>query len=451
MRVADWPRADGLAGPLSAHIAGGNFVDPFVTLAFGLHPLEQLKSASRYVRTRIPEAPKPFIHSTAVPVDRLRIAYLSSDFRQHPVGVTIAELLERHDKTGFELIGVSYGANDASGTRARIVKAFDQFHDVVSDTDRHVATLLNDLQVHIVVALNGLTGGCRPGVLAYRPAPIQVSYLGYAGTTGADFIDYILADETVLPFDQQPFFTERIVQLPGCYHANDTTRHISPQSPTRSELGLPDRGLIFCCFNQSYKIAAPVFDVWMRLLAQIPGGVLWLTKMDDLTHANLRREAAARGIDPDRLIFAPRIDSGADHLARQRAADLFLDTLPYNAHATAGDALWAGLPVITCAGTAFASRVGASMLKAAGLPELVTHSLEDYEALALKLATDPALLQSIRRKLADNRRTCPLFDGDRFRRHIEAAYTAMWNIYRRGESPRSFRVEPNATTSGALN
>jgi protein O-GlcNAc transferase len=443
MRVADWPRADGLAGPLSAHIAEGNFVDPFVTLAFGLPPLEQLKSASRYVRTRIPDAPKPFVHSTAVPADRLRIAYLSSDFRQHPVGVAIAELLERHDKTSFELIGVSYGANDESGTRARIVEAFDQFHDVASNTDRHVATLLNDLQVNIAVALNGLTGGCRPGVMAYRPAPIQVSYLGYAGTTGADLVDYILADETVLPFDQQPFFTERIVQLPGCYHANDTTRIISPQMPTRSELGLPDRGFVFCCFNQSYKIAAPVFDVWMRLLAQARGSVLWLTKMDDLTHANLRREAAARGIDPDRLIFAPRIESGADHLARQRVADLFLDTLPYNAHSTTCDALWTGVPVVTCVGNSFAGRVAASMLKAAGLPELVTHSLDDYEALALKLATDPALLSSTRRKLADNRPTCALFDGDRFRRGIETAYSTMWDIYRRGEGPRGFRVEPS--------
>jgi protein O-GlcNAc transferase len=450
MRIADWPRAQALAGPVSAHLAAGNFVDPFVTLAFGLNPHEQLQSASRYIRTRISGTPKPFVHSNAIPTDKLRIAYLSSDFRQHPVGVAIAELLERHDNTRFEIVGVSYGANDDSDTRARIVAASDQFHDVVSHTDRQVAALLNDLQVHVAVALNGLTGGCRPDVLACRPAPIQVSYLGYAGTTGADFVDYILADETVLPFDQQPFFTEKIVHLPGCYHANDSTRPITPQTPPRSELGLPAEGLVFCCFNQSYKIAAPVFDVWMRLLARVRGSVLWLTKMDELTHANLRREAAARGIDPERLIFAPRVDGIADHLARQRAADLFLDTLPYNAHSTTCDALWTGVPVVTCAGTTFPGRVAASMLKAAGLPELVTGSLEDYEALALGLAADPARLSSIRRKLADNRATCPLFDSDRFRRHIEAAYTTMWDIYRRGEPPHSFRVEPNATASGAL-
>jgi predicted O-linked N-acetylglucosamine transferase (SPINDLY family) len=358
--------------------------------------------------------------------------------------VAIAELLERHDRTRFEIIGVSFGANDASGTRARIVRAFDQFHDVVSHGDRRIAGLLNDLQVHIAVALNGLTGGCRPGILAYRPTPIQVSYLGYAGTTGADFIDYVLADETVLPIDQQPFFAEKIVQLPGCYHANDATRHISPETPTRRALGLPDKSFVFCCFNQSYKIAAPVFDAWMRLLARVPGSVLWLSEMNGLAHANLRRAAAARGVDPGRLVFAPWADRMEDHLARQRAADLFLDTLPYNAHSTTCDALFAGLPVVTCAGAAFPGRVGASMLKAAGLPELVTHSLEDYEALAIKLATDPALLSSIRRKLADNRAACPLFDGDRFRRHVEAAYATMWDIYRRGESPQSFHVEPNA-------
>jgi protein O-GlcNAc transferase len=451
MRVADWRQADELAEVLGARIAEGKFVDPFVTLVFGLHPREQVESAIRFVRTKAPAVATPFVHTAASRADKLRIAYASSDFRQHPVGVAIAELLERHDRTRFEIIGVSYGADDASDTRARIIEACDAFHDVASDTDDHrVATLLNGLQAHIAVALNGLTGGSRLGVLAYRPAPIQVSYLGYAGTTGADFIDYVLADATVLPFDQQPFFAEKIVQLPGCYHANDTTRQIAARTPTRSELGLPDHGFVFCCFNQSYKITAPVFDVWMRLLAQAQRSVLWLTKMDDLTHANLRREAGARGIDPDRLIFAPRVDRLDDHLARQRAADLFLDTLPYNAHSTACDALWTGVPVVTCVGNSFAGRVAASMLAAAGLPELVTHSLEDYEALALALAGDPARLSAMRRKLEDNRSTCALFDADRFRRNVEAAYSTMWDIYRRGENPRSFRIDPNATTSGAL-
>jgi predicted O-linked N-acetylglucosamine transferase (SPINDLY family) len=444
LAICDWANADMLADALRNNIAEANFVDPLTSVAFGFEPAVQLKAARVCVRIFAPLTAKPFVNSTVRQAGKLRISYLSSNFRQQPVAVSIAELLERHDRARFEVIGVSYGPSDASDIRARIANSFDRFHDVASDTDRDIAGRLNDLGVHIAVDLNGLTGGCRPGVLAYRPAPIQVSYLGFAGTTGTAFTDYILADATVLPFDQQPFFTEKIVHLPGCYHANDATRRISPHAPTRRDLGLPDRGLVFCCFNQSYKIAAPVFDVWMRLLAHIPGSVLWLSKMNDLAQANLRREAAARGIDPERLIFAPWIDRTEDHLARHRAADLFLDTLPYNAHSTAIDALWAGLPVVTCAGSAFAGRVGASLLKAAGLPQLVTDSLEDYEALAFKLATDHALLSSTRRKLADNRPTCALFDGDRFRRHVEAAYATMWDIHRRGGSPRSFRVEPDA-------
>ncbi len=443
LAVADWVEADRLSGALKARIAAGDFVYPYTSVVLGLDPPAQLDAARNYLRHRVGAAPMPFVHSAGCRSDKLRIVYLSTAFRQHPVAAAIAELLKGHDRQRFEIVGVSLGPDDPSGVRARIVDALDQFHDVASDTDRNIAKLLNDLQVHIAIDLNGRTDGSRPGVLACRPAPIQVSYLGYAGTTGAEFIDYILADETALPFDQQPFFSEKIVHLPDCYHANDATRHIA-QTPPRRDLGLPDRAVVFCCFNHSAKITAPMFDIWMRLLAPVQDSVLWLSEMNDLARANLRRAAAARVVDPGRLIFAPRMDRMEDHLARHRAADLFLDTLPYNAHSTAIDALWAGLPVLTCAGCAFAGRVGASLLKAAGLPELVTHSLTDYEAMALRLATDPALLSSSRRKLADNRPTCVLFDGDRFRRHVEAAYAAMWDIYRRGERPRGFRVEPDA-------
>jgi protein O-GlcNAc transferase len=438
--VADWARATDIPAALRRRIAEGSFVDPLTTLAFGLEPSVRLDAARNCIRVFAPVTKTPFVHATPTAVDKLRIAYVSGDFRQHPVGVAVVELLERHDKTRFEIIGVSHGPNDASDTRARIVAAFDQFHDIAPATDHQIAGLLNGLQVHVAVDLNGLSGGCRPDIFAYRPAPIQVSYLGFAGTTGADFIDYILADATALPFDEQPFFTERIVHLPDCYHANDATRAIAPQTPARGELGLPDQGFVFCCFNQCYKIAPPVFDVWMRLLAKVPGSVLWLSDMNDLARDNLRRVAAARGIAPDRIVFAPYVVRVEDYLARQRAADLFLDTLPYNAHSTTCDALFAGLPVVTCTGNTFPSRVAASMLAAAGVPELVTHSLEDYEALALDLATDPARLQAMRRKLA-NRPTSPLFDGDRFRRGIEAAYATMWDIYRRGERPKSFRVD----------
>src|SRR5262249_48856923 len=251
--------------------------------------------------------------------------------------------------------------------------------------------------------VGGRAEGCGRGVVAGRPAPIQVNYLGFPGTTGAAYLDYILADETVLPFDQQPFFTEKIVHLPDCYHVNDATRRVASEPPPRKDLGLPDQGLGFCCFNHSGKITAGIFDIWIRLRTRVPGRVLWLSKINKHAEANVRREAAARGVDPGRLVIASWTDSIEDHLTRHRAADLFLDTFPYNAHSTASDALFAGLPVMTCMGTLFASRVGASLLKTAGLPELVTNNLQDYEALALSLATDPARLAAVRRKLADNR------------------------------------------------
>jgi protein O-GlcNAc transferase len=443
LTLADWKGADELAAALSRGIAEGASIYPFIAVAFGLAPREQLQAAKNFLGAASPPAPTPSNRSAPPRSDKLRIAYVSGDFRRHAVGYAIAELLERHDRSRFEIIGISACPDDASPIRRRIVNALDRFHDVCSETDADVARLMNDLDVHVAVDLNGQTQGGRLGIFAHRAAPVQVAYLGYPATTGADFIDYILADETVLSFDQHAFFSERIVQLPDCYHANDTTRRISPATPTRHELSLPDQGFVFCCFNRSTKLSAPLFDVWMRLLARLPGSVLWLSDTNAPAQANLRREAAARGVDPARLIFAPYAGRIEDHLARHRAADLFLDTLPYGAHSTACDALWAGLPVLTCTGNTFAGRVGASMLKAAGLPELVTTSLEDYEALALRLATDRELLASIKRKLEQNRPTCPLFDGDRFRRHVETAYTAMWDIHRRGESPRSFRVEPN--------
>jgi predicted O-linked N-acetylglucosamine transferase (SPINDLY family) len=402
----------------------------------------QLTAARAYLQANCPPVRAPLPARAASEPSRLRIAYLSSDFRFHPVATAIVELLERHDRSRFELLGVSLGRDDASEIRARIVRAFDAFHDVAAHGDRAIAELLRRLGVHIAVDLNGLTRGWRPGVLAHRPAPVQVLYLGYPGTTGADFVDYVLADATVLPLEQQPFFAETIVHLPDCYHPNDTTRRLSA-APDRAELGLPAGAFVFCCFNQSHKISAASFAVWMRLLARIDGSVLWLSHMNDCAMDNLRGAAIARGIDPARIIFAPRLDRIEDHLARHRQADLFLDTLPYNAHSTAIDALWAGLPVVTCTGSAFPGRVGASLLEAVGLPGLVTTNLEDYEALAAKLATDSPRLQAIRGTLEKNQTSCPLFDIDRLRRHIEAAYATMWEICRRGERPRSFAVDPS--------
>jgi len=308
--------------------------------------------------------------------------------------------------------------------------------------DREVAELMRRLEIDIAVDLNGLTDGSRPNIFAQRPAPVQVNYLGYAGTLGQDYCDYIVADRFVIPEESRRDYAEHVVHLPDCFMVNDCGRPISERTPSRMEAGLPDTGFVFCSFNNAFKITPDVFAVWMRLLEQVEGSVLWLSWTSAVAMANLRREAAARGVDPDRMIFAPRLQLNEDHLARQRLADLFLDTLYYNAHATAADALWGGLPVLTCSGASFASRVAGSLLQTVGLPELITRSVADYEALALTLARDPARLGALRQKLARNRDVCPLFDTDRFTRHLEAAYTTMWERTRHGEAHRSFAVSP---------
>jgi protein O-GlcNAc transferase len=439
--VCDWDEAARLAKHAERVLrdGGGPSVGTTYPLYYFGNPAYQLTAARAYLQANYPPVRAPLAPRTVADPGKLRIAYLSSDFRFHPVATAIVEMLERHDRTRFEIAGISFGRDDASEIRSRLVRAFDRFHDVADESDRGVADLLRGLGVHIAVDLNGMTRGCRPGVLARRPAPIQVTYLGYPGTTGAEFVDYILADATVLPLDQQPFFAETIVHLPDCYHPNDTTRAFSA-APDRAHFGLPEPGFVFCCSNQSHKVSAESFDVWMRLLARVEGSVLWLSHMNDAATDNLRRAAAARGIDPARVIFAPLLDRVEDYLARHRRADLFLDTLPYNAHSTAIDAVWAGLPVVTCTGAAFSGRVAASLLKAAGLPELVTDNLEDYETLAARLASDAALLHALRGRLEKNRATHPLFDMNRLCRNIEAAYRIMWDIHARGETPRHFTV-----------
>jgi len=443
LAVCDWARTAIIAGELAARIARrSSVIPPFTLLGYGSDPALQLECAKIYIEdvTRVPA--QPLATKTGRHDGKLRIAYLSADFRQHPVASLIAQLIELHDRARFEIVGVSFGPDDHSDLRARLARAFDAFHDVRWQSDREVAELLSRLQVDIAVDLGGHTHDARLGILAHRPAPVQVSYLGYAGSTGAGFIDYVIADKTVLPLDQQPFYTERIVHLPDCFLVNDSTRKIAARTPTRREAGLPDEGFVFCSFNNNNKITKPVFDVWMRLLRAVEGSVLWLSQDNVDASENLRRAAAARGIEPARLLFAPRLDLYEDHLARHRLADLFLDTLPYNAHATASDALWAGLPLLTCRGASFAGRVATSLLQAAGLPELVTNDLGAYEASALRLATDAPLLRSFRQRLAQNRATCPLFDTDRLRRHVERAYATMWRLQQRGERPASFSVEP---------
>jgi predicted O-linked N-acetylglucosamine transferase (SPINDLY family) len=298
------------------------------------------------------------------------------------------------------------------------------------------------MDVDIAVDLMGFTGKSHPEILAHRPAPVQAQYLGFPGTMGTGFIDYILADRVVIPDEQRIHYSEKVVYLPDSYMPGDSKRPIADRTLGRAQAGLPERGFVFCSFNNSYKFSPEMFDVWMRLLHAVEGSVLWLSQNNPAAVRNLQRQAEVCGIAPERLVFAAFLPAPDEHLARLRLADLFLDTLPYNAHTTASDALWAGLPVLTCAGETFAGRVAASLLHAVGLPELVTQSVAEYEALGLKLARDPAALVALKAKLANNRDTHPLFDTVRFTKHLEAAYRTMWERQQRGQGPAAFAVEP---------
>jgi predicted O-linked N-acetylglucosamine transferase (SPINDLY family) len=353
----------------------------------------------------------------------------------------IAGVFEHHDRARFETIAFSYGADDASPMRARLARSFDRFLDVRTMSDAAVASLIRDNEIDILVDLTGLTASARPGILALRPAPTQVNYLGFTGTMGASFIDYIVADPIVIPKTQQAFYTEKVAYLPDCYLPHDSKRQIAAETPSRTQAGLLERGFVFASFNNSYKFTSVVFDIWMRLLKAVDGSVLWLSQPNPAAMRNLRREAEARGVDPVRLIFAPRLPAPEDHLARLSLADLFLDTLPYNAHTTAMDALWAGLPVLTSVGDSFAGRVAASQLHAVGLPELIADSLQTYEEKAHALAHDPNAIVTLKAKLAANRGQCALFDTERFTRNLERAYRTMWLRTERGDPAQTFYVE----------
>jgi len=353
----------------------------------------------------------------------------------------MAGLFEQHDRTRFEWHAYSLPPTTTDPVRSRISAAFDHFHDVSGWSDLKIAQHIRDAEIDIAVDLNGFTTHCHPEIFARRCAPIQINYLGFPATMGSGFTDYILGDATVTPVGLEAAYSEKIIRLPFSYQVNDSKRPIAPETPTRAEAGLPETGFVFCCFNASYKFEPSIFDIWMRLLKQVPGSVLWLYKPKEAVEGNLLAEAARRGISADRLVFASPLPLDK-HLARQRLADLFLDTLPYNAHTTASDALWAGLPLLTCMGETFASRVAASILRAAGLPELVTETLEDYEAQALRLARDPLALGELRKKTEMQRDICPLFDTAQSARHLEQAYLTAWRRWRAGLKPIAFDVVP---------
>jgi protein O-GlcNAc transferase len=421
--------------------AGRRAITPFKFLAVSDSSSDQLRCARIYCDHKFPTRKQWRVNSAGYRHDRIRVAYLSADFRNHAVAHLMMGLFENHDKSRFETIAVSYGPDSEDETRKRLKSAFGRFIDVSGQSDSQTAVLLRQLEIDIAVDLMGYTNYGRPGILALRPSPIQVAYLGYPGTMGADHIDYIIADPLVIPDDQHASYTEKVVYLPHSYMVNDSNLAVAESVPARLEAGLPETGFVFCCFNTCYKITPSVFDVWMRLLREIEGSVLWLAGSNPLAMRNLRRSAEMQGVDANRLVFA-RYTKLQNYLAQHRLADLFLDTGPFGAHSTAANALWGGLPVLTMLGSSFAGRVGGSLLKAVGLPELITEDLEGYRALALELARDENRLAAIKGTLAQNRRTFPLFDTARFRLDIESAYQTMWEREQRGEPPVGFAVEP---------
>ena len=412
---------------------------PFPFLSTSDSPALQLSCARRCAADEYPPSSEPLWRGGGYGHDRIRIAYVSADLRRHAMAYLLAELFERHDRQRFEWTGISIGPDDGSPMRRRLEAAFDQFIDARALDDQSVARLLAEREIDIAVDLNGYTASHRLGIFAHRPAPVQVNYLGYPGTLGTPYIDYILADSRLIPIEDFQCYSEKVVHLPGCYQPNGSGRPPAGTAPPRAELGLPDRAFVFCCFNAVYKITPEIFDLWARLLRAVPESVLWLLDDNRFATSNLRAHGVRLGIDPARLVFAPRA-ALPEHLARQRAADLFLDTLPYNAHTTASDALWAGVPVLTCRGRTFAGRVASSLLHAVGMPEMIAADLFEYERLALTLARDPVRLEALRARLVAGRDTSPLFDAGRHARGLEAAYLVMWQRAQSRLAPEHFAV-----------
>jgi predicted O-linked N-acetylglucosamine transferase (SPINDLY family) len=431
--ICDWTDLESASAQLLTGIRQGKSLSvPFPVLSITSSATDQLRCAQRYVQDQ--PFSRQLWHGEMYSHDRIRVGYLSSTFHEHPTIHLAAGLFEQHDKSRFEVTGISFGPDFNTPMRQRLRRGFEHFVEVHHKNDHEIAELIRRLEIDIAVDLVGFTKDNRPSILAQRPAPIQVNYLGFPGTMGASYMDYIIADRHVIPPDQRALYTEKVVYLPGCYQANDRKREIGAKNFNRAECGLPQQSFVFCCFNNAYKITPDIFDCWMRILKRRKGSVLWLLEDNAIAVTNLRKEAAIREVSPERLVFAKRMPL-PDHLARHRLADLFLDTLPYNAHTTASDALWTGLPVLTQIGQTFAGSVAASLLCAIDLPELVVSTREDYEELAVDLATNPDKLAAIKNKLANNRMTTSLFDTELFKRRIEAVYTAMYDRYQSGLPP----------------
>ena len=437
--LCDWDMVEAMMPRLAQAAAAGSAIVPPLSMLFSFDDPQLLHDAAAHFfqdQVPTPPAPRPALR----PRDgKIRLAYLSSDFQTHATAWLLADLIERHDRARFEVIGVSWGADNGGTFRHRLAQGFDRFLDIREQTDADAAAQLRGMNVDIAIDLKGFTQGSRPGIFNLRPAPLQVNWLGFPGGMASPVHDYILADPVLLPHTQQPFYNEQIVHLPECYQPNDPLRPL--RTISRGAAGLPAGAFVFASFNHYRKITRLVFAAWMRLLAAVPGSVLWL--LQDAASEALRRRAAAHGIDPARLVFAPWTGV-EDNLARLPNADLMLDTMPCNAHTTASDALWMGVPLVTCLGHSFAGRVAASLLTAIGAPELIATTLEDYETLALALARDPARLAALKAKLAVGRTTAALFDAPRFCGHLERAYEMMVARAQAGEAPASFDVAAEA-------
>ncbi|MEQ1715200.1 MAG: tetratricopeptide repeat protein [Hyphomicrobium sp.] len=390
------------------------------------------KIAQSVRASTVPHAYQTFVK----PSDRIRIGYLSSDFYNHATSILLAEVLEMHDRERFEVVGYCHSPDDESALRRRMIVAFDRFERIKDIGHCEAAERIRSDGIEVLVDLKGYTRGARQEIPALRPAPVQVGYLGYPATSGAKYIDYILADAVVAPLAHQPQYSEQIIHLEHCYQPNDRHRKIDAGAVTRAACGLPDEGFVFCSFNNNFKLNRTFFAIWMSVLDRVPGSVLWLLPKSPAVRANLKKEAAAHGVDPSRIIFAETLPND-QHLARHAVADLFLDSLPCTAHTTASDALWAGLPLLTCLGSTFAGRVAASVLETAGLPELVALTLEEYKSTALRLALAPDEIAAIKAKISANRLTAPLFDTPKYVRSLESAYTQISQLYRSGQPPRS--------------
>ena len=415
-------------------------IPPFAMLSLEDAPERHRLRSEVFAKTKYTQNPLP---SPAVPShkpERIRIGYFSADFHEHATMYLISKVFKVHDRQKFEIYAYSYGPDKSPRVRQNLIKSVDVFDDVREMSDKDIAMIARQDKLDIAVDLKGHTRDQRLGIFAYRPAPIQISYLGYPGTTGANFIDYIVADPIVIPTDQVSAYSEKIIYLPNTYQPNDNTRSISTKMGTRKDMELPEKGFVFCCFNSNYKISSAEFDIWMRLLSKVKGSVLWLLKSNQWAEENLKKEAEKRGVQKDRLVFAERLPID-EHLARHIHADLFIDTFNVNAHTTASDALWAGLPVVTKLGQSFVARVAGSLLNAVGLPELITKNEKDYEELIFELATNPDKLKKIKDKLAANRLTHPLFDTESYTKDLENGYYKAYNNYFEGNKTKNIKVQ----------